>query len=149
MSSALDKAMVEKVENLEKNLTTSDHDPTGVACIDESDDVFIERKICNKVDLHLIPVLFILLLLAFLDRVNIGNARIQGLEKDLGMLGTNKYNIALLVFFTTYIIFEIPSNFILKHVRPSIYLPGLIFCWGKSSPPTITGTLPRYAFLNC
>lgn len=53
--------------------------------------------------------------------------RIQGLEKDLNMKG-NQYNIALFVFFITYILYEVPSNFILKHVRPSIWLSSMIFC---------------------
>lgn len=93
-------------------------------------DAALERRVRNKCDLHLMPVLYILLLLAFLDRVNIGNARIQGLEKDLNMKG-NDFNIALFVFFITYILCEVPSNFVLKHVRPSIWLSGIIFAWGE------------------
>lgn len=65
-----------------------------------------ERKLMAKVDLHVIPVLAIMYLLAFLDRVNIGNARIFGLEKDLGLTGT-QYNTALTIFFVPYVIFEV------------------------------------------
>jgi hypothetical protein len=56
-----------------------------------------DKALMRKVDLHVIPPLFVLFLLAFLDRVNIGNARIQGLEKELNMKG-NDYNIALFIF---------------------------------------------------
>jgi MFS family permease len=78
-----------------------------------------------------VPVLFLLFLLAFLDRTNIGNARIQGLEKDLGMdPKSNKYNIALLVFFVPYILFEVPSNLIIKRVAPSTWLSIIMILWG-------------------
>lgn len=51
-----------------------------------------EKKLLRKIDLHLIPILWILFLCAFIDRINIGNARIQGLEMDLGLEG-NQYNM--------------------------------------------------------
>jgi hypothetical protein len=91
-----------------------------------------ERKLLMKLDLHIIPILFVLFLLAFIDRINIGNARIQGLEKDLGMVG-NDFNIALFVFFIPYILLEVPSNILLKKLAPSTWLSAIMFFWGKSS----------------
>ncbi|QDS71274.1 hypothetical protein FKW77_001003 [Venturia effusa] len=88
-----------------------------------------EKKLMRKVDLHLIPMLTLLFLMAFLDRTNIGNAKIQGLEKDLKMKG-NDYNIALFVFFIPYILFEVPSNIIIKRVAPSAYLSAIMVGWG-------------------
>jgi MFS family permease len=94
-------------------------------------DPVAEKKLLWKCDLHVVPVLFILFLLAFLDRTNIGNARIQGLEKDLNMDPKgNKYNIALLVFFVPYILFEVPSNLIIKRVKPSTWLSTIMILWG-------------------
>lgn len=52
-----------------------------------------EKKTLRKMDVRLIPALAVLYLLAFLDRGNIGNAKIQGLTKDLH-LSDNGYNIA-------------------------------------------------------
>ena len=52
-----------------------------------------EEKTLRKMDVRLIPALAVLYLLAFLDRGNIGNAKIQGLTRDLH-LSTNGYNIA-------------------------------------------------------
>jgi MFS family permease len=63
------------------------------------------------------------------SRINIGNAKIQGLEKTLHMKG-NDYNIALFVFFVTYILFEVPSNMLLKKIRPSIFLGCITAGWG-------------------
>lgn len=61
---------------------------------------------------------------------SLGNAKIQGLEKDLKMKG-NDYNIALFVFFIPYILFEVPSNIFIKRMAPSAYLSGIMVCWGK------------------
>lgn len=53
------------------------------------------RKLIWKLDVHLLPPLFVLWFISLIDRVNIGTARIQGLEKDLGMdPRTNQFNIA-------------------------------------------------------
>lgn len=52
-----------------------------------------EKKTLRKMDIRLIPALAVLYLLAFLDRGNIGNAKIQGLNKDLN-LSDDGYNIA-------------------------------------------------------
>jgi MFS family permease len=57
--------------------------------------------------------------------INIGNARIQGLEADLGMAGSD-YNIALFTFFMTYILFEVPCNILLKRTRPSVILSCIV-----------------------
>jgi hypothetical protein len=46
-----------------------------------------EKKILRKMDLRLIPMLALLYLLSFLDRGNIGNAKIEGLVEDLHMTG--------------------------------------------------------------
>ncbi|KAF7594720.1 hypothetical protein BBP40_008613 [Aspergillus hancockii] len=88
-----------------------------------------EKRLLRKCDLHVVPILTLLFMFAFLDRINIGNARLMGLEADLGMSG-HQYNIALFVFFIPYILFEVPSNMILKKVKPSWWLSGIMFSWG-------------------
>ncbi len=89
-----------------------------------------EKRLLWKLDLHVLPMISVLYMLSFIDRINIGNARIQGLEADLGMSGRD-YNIALFVFFVPYILLEVPSNIILKKVAPSTWLSGLMICWGE------------------
>lgn len=64
-----------------------------------------DRKLMWKVDLWLIPWLCLLYLLSFLDRTNIGNARLAGLETDLGMFG-HDYNNSLTIFFVG---FDLPN----------------------------------------
>lgn len=67
------------------------------ACTDENDDQ-LEKKLVRKLDMRLIPWLAILYLMLSLDRNNIGNARLGGLEQDLQLKG-NEYYTALTIFF--------------------------------------------------
>jgi hypothetical protein len=68
-----------------------------------------EKKVLRKMDLRLLPMLALLYLLSFLDRGNIGNAKIEGLSETLNLTGP-QYNWCLTVFFFTYCAFEVPSN---------------------------------------
>lgn len=68
-----------------------------------------EKAVLRKMDLRLLPMLALLYLLSFLDRGNIGNAKIEGLTETLHMTGP-EYNWCLTVFFFTYCAFEVPSN---------------------------------------
>ena len=61
-----------------------------------------EKKILRKMDWHLIPMLALLYLLSFLDRGNIGNAKIEGLQETLNMSNA-QYNWCLTAFFFTYV----------------------------------------------
>jgi sugar phosphate permease len=88
-----------------------------------------ERKLVLKIDLRILPILCIVYLMAFIDRVNIGNAQLFSLPQDL-YLTTNQYNIALTVFFVSYIAFEIPANIIMKRVKPHIFMSSCMFCFG-------------------
>lgn len=65
---------------------------------DQTIDPELDRRITRKFDVRIVPWLFGLWLLAFIDRSNIGNARIAGLATDL-KLEANKFNIALAVFY--------------------------------------------------
>ncbi|KAF9523178.1 MFS general substrate transporter [Crepidotus variabilis] len=88
-----------------------------------------EQKLYRKIDLRLMPILSLMYLFSFLDRGNIGNARLQGLETQLH-LGTNEYNIALTMYFIPYCLCECPTNLVLKYFRPSRWLPGITVAWG-------------------
>lgn len=61
------------------------------------------RKLIRKLDIRLLPPLFALWVISLIDRVNIGAARIQGLERDLGMdPRSNRINIATDMFCSLY-----------------------------------------------
>jgi len=56
-----------------------------------------ERKLLLKLDLMLWPVFFVIYMMAFLDRINISNAAIQGMNAELGLGVGNRFNVALFV----------------------------------------------------
>ena len=88
------------------------------------------KRTIRKVDLRLTPMLATLYLISHLDRSNIGNTRIEGIEDDLGMDGV-QWNIVLSLFFIPYILLEVPSNMLLKRfARPSAYMGILVTSWG-------------------
>ncbi|KIR89996.1 nicotinamide mononucleotide permease [Cryptococcus deuterogattii CBS 10090] len=88
-----------------------------------------ERKLLRKIDFTLLPTLFILLILNYLDRNALASARVQGIEKSLGLVGT-QFNSAISLLFVGYILGQIPSNMILSKTRPSIYLAIVSLCTG-------------------
>ncbi|KAK0187187.1 major facilitator superfamily domain-containing protein [Armillaria mellea] len=89
----------------------------------------VEKRLVRKIDRHIVPTVWVLYTLSYLDRANIGNAKSGGMEEALS-LTSNQYSIILLVFFISYVIFEVPANMFLTRVRPSYYLSGLCFIWG-------------------
>ncbi|KAJ7187887.1 major facilitator superfamily domain-containing protein [Mycena filopes] len=86
-------------------------------------------KILRKLDWHLLPFVSLLYLLSFLDRANIGNAKVAGMAKDAHLTGL-RYNIIAAVFFIPYSLAEVPSNILLKLVRPSRWIPSIMLAWG-------------------
>ncbi|KAJ5439112.1 transporter [Penicillium daleae] len=104
----------------------------------------MERNLIWKIDLHIIPFVVLLYLFSFLDRVNIGNARLYGLEEDLGLVG-DQYQIAVSILFVTYCFFEVPSNLVIKKLRPSRYIASISVIWGIIA--TLTGVCQSYGGL--
>lgn len=88
-----------------------------------------DRALLWKLDLRLIPWLCLLYLISFLDRTNIGNAKLDGLQKSLHMTG-GQYNAALSIFFVSYALAEPITNVLLKRLRPSVFLPLIMVTWG-------------------
>ncbi|KAF4979810.1 hypothetical protein FZEAL_4052 [Fusarium zealandicum] len=108
-------------------------------------DPVLERRLRLKIDLFIVPTVSLLYLFCFIDRANLGNARIAGLEADLGMKGYD-YNFLISVFYISYIIFEIPSNILCKWVGPGWFLPLIALLFGVVSLGTaFVETLPQAA----
>ncbi|PNY29550.1 transporter [Tolypocladium capitatum] len=92
-------------------------------------DAAAESKIRWKMDWCLLPLISPIYLLSFIDRANIGNARLAGLERDLHMQGYD-YNAALSIFFISYILFELPCNAACKWVGPGWFIPTITLAFG-------------------
>ncbi|KAI8626530.1 major facilitator superfamily domain-containing protein [Xylariaceae sp. FL1651] len=117
-------------ENLSKVSTvTEELEMEKGDAVDRGINKSLERKVLWKLDTRILPILALLFLCSFFDRTNVGNARLYGLEAEIGITD-HQYDTGLAVYYATYIFGEIPSNLILKKVTPSIWLPFLAFFWG-------------------
>ena len=114
--------------NLLANDGPREYDELHVVCPPHT----TEKRLIAKIDLRVIPFLCILYLLAFLDRVNIANARSFSLATDLNLKNV-EYNTALTIFFVPYVGFEIPANILLKRLSPRIWLSSCMFMFGVVS----------------
>ncbi|KAF4470018.1 MFS general substrate transporter [Fusarium albosuccineum] len=89
-----------------------------------------EKRLVRKADMVLLPLLWWMYILAYLDRGNIANANAAGMSEDLG-LSDNQYSLLVSLFFVAYVLFEVPSNMLLMKIKPSIYLPTICVIWGS------------------
>ncbi|GLA67594.1 hypothetical protein AtubIFM54640_011262 [Aspergillus tubingensis] len=94
------------------------------------------RRLLQKIDWRLLPPCAFIYLLNYLDRSNIGNARVlnaetgDSLEQQTGLTDAG-YSVTLTLFAIAYSLFDIPSNWVLKrYARPSYWLGALMLCWG-------------------
>ncbi len=87
-----------------------------------------EAQTYRKVDLRLIPFLFLCYILAYLDRVNVGFAKLQML-KDLS-LSDAAFATGAGIFFIGYFFFEVPSNVLLKKFGARMWIARIMISWG-------------------
>ena len=92
------------------------------------DSAAIEAKTIRKVRARVIPLVFILFVIAVLDRNNIGFAALT-MNKELGIT-SQQYGFVAGIFFFGYFIFEIPSNLILHRIGARIWIARILITWG-------------------
>ena len=88
----------------------------------------IETRTIRKVKIRLIPFLFLLYVVAMVDRINIGFAALT-MNKDLG-LNSQQYSIAAGIFFIGYFLFEVPSNLMLHKIGARMWIARILLSWG-------------------
>ncbi|KPI37938.1 putative transporter [Cyphellophora attinorum] len=126
-------------EVFEKEEVRQDETPNSIEWTEEE-----ERRMRWKLDLRIVPTVFFLFLLCYIDRTNIGNARIAGMQTDLNLTGY-RFNWALSIFYFAYVFVEIPSNLVLKIVGGKIWIPTLVIGFGIVS--LCTAFVKNYAGL--
>ena len=112
-----------------------------------------ETAVRRKLDKVIVPLTTFLYLLCFLDRANVGNARIAGMGKDLDLNRGVRFNWVTSIFYIIYMFVEVPSNIVLKIIGPKFYLPLLVCGFGLVSMCTafvtsFSGLLTARAFLG-
>ncbi|KAH0334546.1 MFS general substrate transporter, partial [Aureobasidium melanogenum] len=110
------------------------------------DRIVVEKKLLRKIDLRMMPMMMLIYVLNYLDRNNIAVARLGSFEKDLGLHGT-QYNTIISIFFVGYILTQVPTNMILDKVKPSVFLPVIMCCWGAVS--ACSGAVQNYQGMIC
>ncbi|KAK7716234.1 hypothetical protein SLS64_003386 [Diaporthe eres] len=110
-------------------------DPEGEGTINQERWNAVEKSLVRKLDLTLMPVVWVLYLFNYLDRNNIAQARLDSFEKDLGLVG-NQFNVAVAILNVGYMLMQVPSNMILTRVRPSLYISIWVLVWSVISAST-------------
>src|ERR1700744_1335484 len=87
-----------------------------------------EAALYRKVAFRLIPILFLGYFVAYLDRVNVGFAKLQMLN-DLN-LSEAVYGVGAGIFFIGYFVFQVPSNLILQKVGARYWIATVTVLWG-------------------
>lgn len=80
-----------------------------------------EQDLVHKFDRKLLPMFAVVYFLSFLDRANIGNAKIAGMYEQLS-LNDSQYSVAVSIFYVTYILCEVPAVLMLKKLGPHRFL---------------------------
>ncbi|EFQ25827.1 major facilitator superfamily transporter [Colletotrichum graminicola M1.001] len=126
-------------ENATDKVSTGSTDARGFESTEN-----LRASLVRKFDRRLVPAIFLAHLLFFLDKSNIALARINGLEQDLQLTGT-QFNTAMAMFFILNILFNIPGNLAVRRVGGAIWLPALITAWGLVT--TFSGFITNFAGL--
>ncbi|KAK4633242.1 hypothetical protein CLAFUW4_02744 [Fulvia fulva] len=120
------------IESLEKG--GKDNGLNGAAIVDPdtqpSWDTREEKRIVRKIDMRLLPVLATIYSFALIDRVNLPNARIAGMDEDLGLSIGNRYTLITMIFFVPYVIFQFPANIVIRKLGACLWLSSLVVAWG-------------------
>ncbi len=82
----------------------------------------------RKVSRHIIPFIFVLYIIAFLDRVNLGYAALT-MNKELG-LSSAVFGLISGIFFLGYFIFEVPSNILMHRIGARVWIARIMISWG-------------------
>ncbi len=88
----------------------------------------IETRTVHKLRIRIIPFLFLLYIVAYLDRINIGFAALT-MNKQLAIT-SRQYGLLVGIFFFGYFFFEIPSNLLLHKIGARIWIARILISWG-------------------
>src|SRR5246127_2452718 len=102
------------------------------------------NRVYTKVALRLLPLLFICYITAYLDRINVGFAKLQ-MQSDLA-LSDSVYGFASGIFFVPYLLFEVPSNLLLEKIGARLTFLRIMVLWGLTSAATAFVTSPWQYF---
>jgi len=116
---------IETISTLKDAYAAADH----IESLSTEERTRLDKILRRKYDRRILPFCTLMQLCSMIDRSNMGNAAVLGMREDLELTG-NRFNIALSLFFITYILFEIPANMVQRKIGPRIWLPILTCSFG-------------------
>lgn len=99
-----------------------------------------EERVYAKVTTAIVPFLFICYLAAYLDRVNVGFAKLQMLDEL--KFSETIYGLGAGIFFLGYVLFEVPSNIVMHKVGARLWIARIMITWGLISGAMAFVTTP-------
>ncbi|KAF4984049.1 hypothetical protein FZEAL_662 [Fusarium zealandicum] len=121
-------AHINSVVQDEKPEQMEERDYTGTAKKTDPEEIRLVRKL----DLWIMPCLCLMYFLNYVDRNAIAQARLNNLEEDLNMSGT-EFNTTVSILFVGYVLMQVPSNMLITKVRPGIYMSSWMLIWAVVS----------------
>ncbi|HLV86255.1 MAG TPA: MFS transporter [Candidatus Sulfotelmatobacter sp.] len=112
---------------------------------DTSESNALKAAVVSKVTRRLVPLLFFLYVIAYVDRINISFAALQ-IKAYLGMSEAG-YGFAAGVFFAGYVVFQLPSNMILEKIGARRWIAVLMIAWGIISSCMIFARIPWHLYV--
>ncbi|KAL4888037.1 major facilitator superfamily domain-containing protein [Aspergillus ambiguus] len=88
----------------------------------------LNKSVIRKLDYYFLPCVTMMLLMSYLDRINVSNARLAGMQRDLNMSDT-EWSAGISLFYVGYIISQVPASVFIAKGRPSILFPCIMLAW--------------------
>src|SRR5690349_1570066 len=99
-----------------------------------------QDAVWSKISWRIVPVILIAYMMAFLDRINVGYAKLT-MQQDL-RFSDEVYGLGAGIFFITYLLFEVPSNLWLEKIGARLSFLRIMVLWGLTSAATAFVTTP-------
>ena len=100
-----------------------------------------EDTVYAKVAWRIIPLMFLCYIVAYLDRVNVGFAKLQ-MQSDVAGLSDTVYGLGAGIFFVGYFFFEVPSNILMEKFGARVWIARIMITWGIISSATLLVNSP-------
>lgn len=104
----------------------------------------MRRRVVSKVSLRIMPIIFLLYLVNYLDRTALGIASTNGMSKELSLTAT-MFGLASGVFFIGYILLEVPSSVTAQRIGARVWISRIAISWGIVA--SLTAFVPNFEWL--
>ncbi|KAI5865657.1 MFS general substrate transporter [Durotheca rogersii] len=124
------------LKQLEHNVEDVIPKPENIQGLSDADLKALEKKMVQKLDLVIMPIMGILYILNYVDRSALAATKVYGITEDLNMT-PNEFATAISILFVGYIPMQIPSNMVITKIsRPGLYICSAAIIWGAVSAST-------------